>query len=163
MLNIILYIIVVLTANYTAVWFIPFPIFGMVSVGTMLFGATFTLRDRIHKNGINTVYITILITACLMVLESAFLGVSYRIILASFLAIILSETADTQVYQRFISETWYKKVAKSNAVSIPIDSTVFNLVAFYGVFAPLMLVQIIFGEIVTKGIIGGIVALKKSA
>ena len=44
-----IYIVAVLAANYTATWFIPLPIFGMVSVGTLIFGVTFTQRDRVHR------------------------------------------------------------------------------------------------------------------
>jgi hypothetical protein len=46
-----LYIAAVLAANYTATWFIPLPIFGMLSVGTLIFGITFTQRDRVHRYG----------------------------------------------------------------------------------------------------------------
>ena len=46
-----IYILAVLAANYTATWFIPLPIFGMVSVGTLIFGITFTQRDRVHRYG----------------------------------------------------------------------------------------------------------------
>jgi len=37
-----IYIIAVLVANYTATWFIPLPVFGMVSVGTLVFGEIVT-------------------------------------------------------------------------------------------------------------------------
>ena len=47
----------------------------------------------------------------------------------------------------------------SNAVSIPVDSIVFNLVAFAGVFSWHMWVAVVFGEIVTKTVVGGIYAL----
>jgi hypothetical protein len=98
-----------------------------------------------------------------MVVESLFLGVPWRIILASFIAIVLSETADTEVYQRLLGRPWLQRVAGSNAVSIPLDSMIFNAIAFAGVFAPLMLVQIIFGEIVVKTATGGLAALWKSS
>jgi hypothetical protein len=86
-----LYIIAVLVANYTATWFIPLPIFGLVSVGTLVFGVTFTQRDRVHRFGRKRVYLMIFIAAVGMVLESLFLGVDWRIIAASFIAIVLSE------------------------------------------------------------------------
>lgn len=158
-----IYIIAVLLANYTATWFIPIPIFGLVSVGTLIFGVTFTQRDRVHRFGRRAVYTMIFIAAVGMVLELVFLDVPWRIILASFIAIVLSETADTEVYHRLLHLSWFQRVARSNIVSIPLDSLLFNLIAFAGVFAPVKLVAIIFGEIVAKFITGSLAALIRSA
>lgn len=157
--SISIYVIAVLIANYTATWFIPLPIFGMVSVGTLVFGITFTQRDRVHRFGRKPVYLMIFIAAIGMVLESTFLGVEWRIITASFIAIVLSETADTEVYQRLIKKPWMKRVIGSNLISIPLDSILFNIIAFYGVFQAGMLIAIIFGEIVAKFATGFIAAL----
>ena len=154
-----IYIVAVLIANYTATWFIPLPIFGMVSVGTLVFGITFTQRDRVHQYGRKPVYLMILIAAIGMVFESAFLAVEWRIIIASFIAIVLSETADTEVYQKLIKRNWMQRVIGSNLVSIPLDSILFNVIAFYGIFEPGMLIAIIFGEIVAKFTTGFIAAL----
>lgn len=157
-----IYIAAVLIANYTATWFIPLPIFGMVSVGTLVFGITFTQRDRVHRYGRKAVYLMIVIAAVGMVLESLFLGVEWRIIAASFIAIVLSETADTEVYHKLLKRSWMQRVIGSNLVSIPLDSILFNIIAFLGVFQPSMLVAIIFGEIVTKFATGAIAALWRS-
>ena len=154
-----IYILAVLAANYTATWFIPLPVFGMVSVGTLIFGVTFTQRDRVHRFGRRPVYLMIFLAAVGMVLESLFLGVEWRIIAASFIAIVLSETADTEVYHRLLHRSWLQRVTGSNLVSIPLDSLLFNLIAFAGVFAPGMLAAIIFGEIVCKFATGAAVAL----
>jgi uncharacterized PurR-regulated membrane protein YhhQ (DUF165 family) len=154
-----IYIVAVLAANYTATWFIPLPIFGMVSVGTLIFGITFTQRDRVHRYGRKAVYGMIFLAAVGMVLESLFLGVEWRIILASFVAIVLSETADTEVYQKLLHRSWIQRVTGSNLVSIPLDSLLFNLIAFLGVFEPAMLMGIIIGEIVAKFSTGALAAL----
>ncbi len=154
-----IYIFAVLLANYTATWFIPLPIFGMVSVGTLVFGITFTQRDRVHRFGRLRVYQMILIAAVGMVLESIFLGVAWRIIAASFIAIVLSETADTEIYHKLLRLSWMKRVIGSNLISIPLDSVLFNVIAFLGVFEPGMLVAITFGEIVTKFATGSLAAL----
>jgi uncharacterized PurR-regulated membrane protein YhhQ (DUF165 family) len=154
-----LYILAVLLANYTATWFIPFPVFGMVSVGTLVFGFTFTQRDRVHQYGRRAVYLMILAAAVGMVLESLFLGVEWRIITASFIAIVLSETADTEIYQKLLRLSWMKRVIGSNLVSIPLDSILFNVMAFLGVFEPAVLVAIIFGEIVVKFATGALAAV----
>jgi uncharacterized PurR-regulated membrane protein YhhQ (DUF165 family) len=155
----LIYILAVLIANYTATWFIALPIFGLVSVGTLVFGVTFTQRDRVHRFGRKPVYLMILAAAVGMVFESMVLGVSWRIIAASFTAIVLSETADTEVYQRLLKRPWMQRVIGSNLVSIPLDSLLFNLIAFSGVFAPAMLTAIIFGEIVAKFATGALAAL----
>ena len=154
-----IYIIAVLAANYTATWFFPLPIFGMVSVGTLIFGITFTQRDRVHRYGRKAVYAMILLAAVGMVLESLLLEVSWRIIIASFIAIVLSEAADTEIYHQLLHRSWLQRVTGSNLVSIPLDSLLFNLIAFMGVFEPAMLVAIIFGEIVTKFTTGALAAL----
>lgn len=155
----IIYISAVLVANYTAVWFIPFPIFGAVAVGTLIFGATFTARDYVHRLGRQWVYVMIAIAAAASVVLSLSGPVDWRIVAASVLAIGISETMDTEIYQRLIKRHWLVRVAGSNAVSIPIDSLTFNLVAFAGIFTPVMIASIVFGEIVVKTITGAAVAL----
>jgi hypothetical protein len=131
----------------------------MVSVGTLIFGITFTQRDRVHRYGRKAVYAMILLAAVGMVLESLLLEVPWRIILASFIAIVLSEAADTEIYHQLLHRSWLQRVTGSNLVSIPLDSLLFNLIAFMGVFEPAMLVAIIFGEIVTKFTTGALAAL----
>lgn len=162
MISACIYIIAVLVANFTATWFIPLPIFGKVAVGTLVFGITFDQRDRLHHYyGRKAVYLTVGITALLAVLESYFLGVPGRIILASLIAIVIAEAADTEIYQNAIKRPWLERVIRSNAVSIPLDTIIFNCIAFAGVFSRLELVSIIFGETVTKVLVSGIVAFWK--
>ena len=155
----IVYIAAVLIANYTAVWFVPLPVFGLVAVGTLVFGATFTARDYVHRLGRNRVYLMILISALASAGLSLAGQVEWRIVVASVLAIILGETADTEVYQRLIKRQWWVRVLGSNAVSIPLDSLLFNIIAFAGVFPASMLVAIVFGEIVVKFLVGLMVGL----
>ena len=71
--SMLIYIVAVLVANYTATWFIALPVFGMVSVGTLAFGLTFTQRDRVHRFDRKVVYLMIFIAAFGMVIESLFL------------------------------------------------------------------------------------------
>lgn len=59
----IIYLTAVLSANYTAIWFIPLPVFGLVAFGTILFGATFTARDYVHALGRRYVYAMIAVAA----------------------------------------------------------------------------------------------------
>lgn len=159
----ILYTAAVLIANYTAVWFIPLPAFGLVAVGTLVFGATFTARDHVHRLGRPRVYVMITVSALASAALSVTGGVGWRIVLASVVAIVLSETADTEVYQRLLARRWLLRVTGSNVVSIPLDSLLFNAVAFAGVFAVPVLAAIVFGEIVTKFVVGGLLALCRSS
>ena len=154
-----IYLIAVLVANYTATWFIPLPVFGFVAVGTLIFGVTFTQRDRVHRGGRMAVYTMIIVAAAMSVVMAFTLGVPLRIIAASFTAITLAEVADTEIYQLHITKPWLERVARSNAVSIPLDSVLFNAIAFAGVFALPMWIAIVFGEIVVKTLTGVVAAL----
>lgn len=159
LINALIYLLATLGANYTAAWFIPLPVFGQVAFGTFIFGITFTQRDRLHAAGRPWVYGTIAIAAVANVLMSGLLEVPMRIIGASFLAIVLAETADTEIYQRLLPYPWLLRVAGSNAVSVPLDTLLFTLVAFAGVLSRPEIMSLLFGEILLKYLIGGVVAL----
>lgn len=154
-----IYIAAVLVANATAETFIPLPFFGLVSIGTLFFGLTFTQRDRVHRAGRPQVYTMLVVTAVLATLESILLDVPWRIIVASSLAILLAEAADTEVYHRLRSHGWYRRVAGSNAVSIPLDSLIFTVTAFAGVFSAMTIAEIVWGDIVAKAAVGTLAAL----
>lgn len=175
----IIYILAVFLGNLTGTAFIPFPVFGQVAVGTLIFGVTFTQRDRMHRiGGRRFVYKVIALTAVLtlaLLLSATYLwgkpladwfsanGYTWlasstgplaesgpRLFAASFLAIIMAETADTEIYHYLRERSWTVRVLSSNLVSVPMDSILFNVVAFAGIFEPMMLCQIIFGEVVIK-------------
>jgi uncharacterized PurR-regulated membrane protein YhhQ (DUF165 family) len=184
-----IFVLAVMGANLTATLFIPFPVFGQVAVGTIIFGITFTQRDRIHHRGRPFVYATIAVAAAgsLFVLlgtqyvwgaawQNWFLAqgwdwpagaVGYltesgwRVFIASFLAIVIAETVNTEVYQKFIDRSWMGRVARSNGVAIPVDSIIFNLIAFAGVFSLLEWTSIVTGEIVTKFAVGMVYAFMR--
>ncbi len=157
----LIYILATIAANFTATWFIHFPFFGQVSVATFIFGITFTARDRVHsKLGRTNVYYMIAVAALLNLVVTVLGGVEWRIVVASLIAIVLAETADTEIYQHFVSNSWGMRVLKSNSVSIPLDSLLFNIIAFAGVFTNMEVASIIFGEIVFKGIVSAITALR---
>jgi len=157
-----LYISVILTANYTALWFMPLPGFGLVAVGTILFGVTFTARDHVHGLGRAKVY-TMIFVAALSSAVLVWIGATpYRIIIASITAIIISEGADTEIYQKLVSKPWIVRVTGSNLFSVPLDTILFNLLSFFRVFPVNVLVSIIIGEIIVKYIIGLLVAVLKT-
>ncbi len=153
------YITVVLMANYTALWFWPLPFFGLISTGTILFGATFTARDHAHSLGRPRVYIMIAIAGLSSVVLVMFGATPYRIIIASVTAIVLSEAADTEIYQKLLSKPWLVRVAGSNLISVPMDTTLFNLMSFAGVFPWPVIGSIVVGEVIAKYIIGIVTAL----
>lgn len=159
MLSIVLYILATLSANLLATTFVTLPGGAMVALGTLTFGATFTLRDRVHRRGRRTVYMMIAMAAVANVIMAALIGIPWRIIGASFLAIVLAESADTEVYERLRQRSWLVRVAGSNAVSVPLDTILFTCLAFAGVFPAPVLFAIIVGDMIVKFLVGGIVAL----
>ena len=154
MIYVLLYIVCVVAANYTATWFLPVSAFGFISVGTLIFGATFTLRDYAHAMGRRVVYVMILSAIALSTLLSVYYAVEWRVIAASAIAIGLSEAVDTEVYQSLKQKSWIIRVSSSNAISIPLDTLAFNFLAFWGVFDTSFFVMILAGEILVKYIIG---------
>ena len=157
-----IYVFCTLVANFLYDTFIELPFYGMLSVGTIPFAVTFTQRDRVHRYGRKTVYIMIAVAAVANVIMSYALDVPLRFIVASFLAIVLAETADTEVYQRFIERRWLLRVAASNAISIPLDSTVFTVIAFAGTFTIATMTEIIAADILAKLVIGFMAAVRIS-
>lgn len=155
-----IYIFCTLIANFFFDTFIDLPIYGKLSVGTIFFAVTFTQRDRIHRYGRRAVYSMIAVAAAANVLMSLTLNVPLRFIFASFLAIVIAETADTEVYQRFIKRQWLTRVAASNIVSIPLDSTVFTVIAFAGTFTIATMAEIIAADILAKLVIGFMAAVR---
>jgi len=148
------YIVAIMVANYTATWFIPLPVFGLLSVGTLIFGITFTARDFVHKMGRRYIYGMIGVAAVLTSIMAVLTDTPYRIVVASFITVIIAETADTEVYQRFIHQPWLVRVSASNAVSVPIDSILFSTIAFLGVMSAIDIVAIIWADIVWKSASG---------
>ncbi|QLG09944.1 VUT family protein [Deinococcus sp. D7000] len=161
LLLIALYALSILAANITLNKFIPLPVYGLLSVGTIFFAAVFTLRDRIHRaGGLKAVYIAIACALLINTLAALLTGTEWRFIGASFLAILAGELADTAVYQRLIHRSWWTRVLASNAVSVPLDSVLFNLLAFWGLMAGGEIAQIIFADILAKYLIAAVFAIR---
>jgi len=183
-----IYVFAVLVANLTATLFLPFEVAPgsgiLVSVGTLVFGITFTQRDRMHSRGRRFVYTVITLSAFLNLAMLASFRYFWggwvlevtrqlewewvyqaaamlrdnggRVFLASFLAILLAEAADTEVFAYYRGKSWLGRVFRSNLVSVPVDSILFNLMAFAGspFFPAPVLIRIIFGEIAAKFLVG---------
>jgi uncharacterized PurR-regulated membrane protein YhhQ (DUF165 family) len=146
------YVVATVLANYTFDSFIPLGGFFLVNVGTFFFGLTFTQRDRVHRFGRRRVYLMIAAAAVANVLMSLHLGTPLRYVFVGFLAIVLSETADTEVYARLLHRRWFTRVASSNAISAPLDTMIFTVLAFAGEeFATAgWMVQVIVTDVLVK-------------
>jgi len=128
-----LYVASVYMANRTMNDFMDLGWFGMLSVGTLYFGAVFTLRDKFHTYGLRVVFVAIALALLVNVVMAYQYDTPIRIIVASFTGILISELADTGIYQQFKAKSWLTRAMTSNAVSIPLDSFFFSFMAFYGV------------------------------
>jgi len=85
-------------------------------------------------------------------------GLQIRIVIGSIIAQIVSELIDTKVYQIWTSgfgrnKPQWMRVVTSNAVSIPIDSILFVLIAFSGVVPMYVIGQMFITNIVVKAIV----------
>ena len=128
-----------------------------VDGGTLVYPFTFTLRDMVHKaGGIATARALIFTAAIINVLMALlFLVVSalppdmtvglqaefaavlapvWRIVAASIVAEVIAELIDGEVYQawvkRFADRWQWMRVLSSNAISVPLDSVLFAVLAF---------------------------------
>jgi len=128
-----------------------------VDMGTFVYPLTFTLRDLVHKVlGRSNARVLIVTAAVINLLMAGYLqwvarvpseaswglGAEFaavmtpigRIVLASIVAEVLSELADTEVYHWFVTRVTtgrqWARVLISNSVSVPIDSLLFAVLAF---------------------------------
>ena len=165
-----LYTLAVAVSNLLIPIFIDLGPFGMLSAGTLTFGATFTLRDMAHQSsdraglGRTPVLAMIGVAAVANVMVAAVLGIPGRFLLASFGAILLSELIDTEIYHSLRSRSWLVRVLSSNAVSVPLDSITFTVVAFAGEvgYDLATMAQIVEADLLFKFGIGALLALAKT-
>ncbi len=128
-----------------------------VDMGTFIYPITFTLRDVVHKAiGKKNAQMLILVAGGINLFMAAYLAFAasvksdlswglgaefaavlspvWRIVIASIIAEVVSELADTQMYHWFVTKVTDKfqwlRVLVSNSVSIPIDNAIFTLGAF---------------------------------
>ncbi len=147
-----LYVASILLANLTLDKFIElpalgdFPAFGMLSVGTLFFALVFTLRDKLHQFGLPTVFLAIGLALVVNAGAAIWLDTPFRFIAASFIAIAASELADTGALT-------------SNAISVPLDTILFTLLAFYGVMSSQEMLEIIYADLVFKTLIAAALAV----
>jgi uncharacterized integral membrane protein (TIGR00697 family) len=154
-------------------------IFGMsVDAGTLIYPLTFTIRDLVHKVAGRRAARIIILAAAVINLGmaglfwivsqlpydpsagpqpdwNAVLAPVWRIVIASILAEIFSELADTEIYHlwvtRITSSYQWLRVLVSNAVSVPLDSLIFVWAAFGGVLPTPVVWEIFGANILLKG------------
>ena len=154
---------------------------GLVfDAGTLVYPVTFTLRDLVHRSlGMSAARVLIVTAAALNLLMAglfwlvgqlpadvstgdprafaALLSPVWRIVLASIVAEVLSEFLDTEVYHRWVlrigTRHAWSRVVVSNAISIPVDSVLFVLLAFAGRFDAPVIVAIITSNILLKYVV----------
>jgi hypothetical protein len=162
LINAAIYILATLGANYTATWFIPFPVFGQVAVGTFIFGLTFTQRDRLHAGGRGWVYGTIAVAAPGQCAHECAAGCART----HHWGQLFGHYAGGDGGYRGVSAAaalppgWCGWRA-ATPFPCPLDTVLFSLVAFAGVLPPWEIASLVFGEIITKYAIGAIAALWK--
>jgi hypothetical protein len=128
-----------------------------VDMGTFIYPITFTLRDIVHKTLGRSAARTLIVTCAGINLfmaaylqwtasvrsdpawglgraYSALLGPIWRIVIASIVAMVVSELVDTEVYHWFVTRITTRmqwlRVLVSNAVSVPVDNLIFAVGAF---------------------------------
>jgi uncharacterized PurR-regulated membrane protein YhhQ (DUF165 family) len=166
----IAYVAVVAVSNLLVDKFIDLGAFGLLSAGTITFGITFTIRDLAHQASVRAglgrrqVFLMIGIAAVVNVFVAMATDTPARFLVASFLAILISEGIDTEIYHRLRSRSWLVRVLSSNAVSVPLDSAIFTIVAFLGVagYDAITMVQIVQADLIFKFLVGTVLALIKT-
>jgi uncharacterized integral membrane protein (TIGR00697 family) len=151
-----------------------------VDGGTLVYPFTFTLRDMVHKVAGIGVARTLIVTAAIVNLMMAivFLVVGqlpadmqvgpqlefiavlspvWRIVAASIIAEVIAELIDGETYQawvnRFGQKMQWTRVLSSNAISVPLDSIIFSLIAFGGVLPWPVVWSIAFSNIIIKSLV----------
>lgn len=125
-MRILLYLLVMVTANVVTAIFQPISIWWfIVPAGTWLVGLNFILRDWVQmKYGRGKTYGAIGIGVIVSLLLSLCFGDMLPITIAGTVAFLVSETIDTEIFTR-IKTTLPKRIALSGIVGGLFDSAIF--------------------------------------
>ena len=151
-----------------------------VDAGTFIYPITFTLRDLVHKRlGVRAARLTILLAGGINLFMAGFfafcaglpsdpswglglefariLGPVWRIVLASIVAELASELADTEIYHLWVTRVTRRfqwlRVLSSNAVSVPLDTLIFCWGAFGGLLPADTVWSIVVANLLLKGLV----------
>lgn len=149
-----------------------------IDAGTFVYPFTFTLRDLVHKllgrAAARTVIVAAAVINMLMAGLFAFaawlpadptwafqrefaavLAPVWRIVVASIVAELVSELADTEIYALWVTRVTVRyqwaRVLFSNTVSVPLDSLLFAWGAFGGFLPPATVWSIFISNLIVKG------------
>lgn len=146
----IFYIVLVILANITANILIELP-YITFALGTLFFGFIFTLRDLLHKYvGKRGIIKIIIFGTAVNAVAVAFSAFDIRVLLASVIAFFISEVIDTEIYQKLLLQPWRTRALFSNFISIPIDTVLFTIIAFAGVWSTSTIFFVVVGDIIIK-------------
>jgi len=147
--------------------------------GILLIPFSFTIRDLIHKLvGFESVkkivwataIVNLAVAALMILLDAmpsviegqneawhALMGASWRVIIASFLAQLISDLSNTYVYERIYQKfgkkhIWLRTII-SNLPATLLDSAVFSYVAFLGVLPEDVILWSVISSFVVKYVI----------
>lgn len=157
-------------------------IFGLsLAGGILLIPFSFTIRDLIHKlvgyKSVKkivwaTALVNLAVAALMIVLDMlpsvipgqdeawhALMGASWRVIIASFLAQLISDLSNTYVYEWIKNKLgdkhiWLRTLA-SNLPATILDSAVFSYVAFLGVLPN----EVIFWSVISSFIVKYVISI----
>jgi uncharacterized integral membrane protein (TIGR00697 family) len=151
-----------------------------IDAGTFIYPFTFTLRDLVHKQLGRAAARTVIVAAGVINLImaglfafaawlppdptwplqrefAAVLTPVWRIVVASILAELASQFADTEVYHLWVSRITrryqWARVLTSNAVSVPLDSLLFCWGAFGGALPAATVWSIFWANVLVKGVV----------
>lgn len=173
----VLYVVAQIFADITSLRILA--IAGLsIDGGTLIYPFTFTLRDVVHKlAGAAMARLVIFMAAGINVLMAllfwlvaalpadlsvgtqaefgAVLAPVLRIVIASIIAEVVANLLDTEAYRlwvnRFADRHQWGRVLASNAVSVPVDSAIFVLIAFAGVLPGAVVWSIFVSNMLVKG------------
>lgn len=145
--------------------------------GTLVYPLTFTLRDLVHKTaGLQAARLLIVAAAVINVVMALYfqivaglpgdpavgeqlafaevLAPVWRIVLASIAAEVVAEWIDGDIYhavrKRLGNRRQWLRVLSSNAVSVPLDSAIFCVIAFAGDLPPEVVFSIFVSNMLVK-------------
>jgi len=149
-----------------------------IDAGTFIYPFTFTLRDLVHKLLGRAAARAVIVAAGVINLAmaglfafaawlppdptwslqrefAAVLAPVWRIVVASIVAEIASEFADTEMYHAWVTRVTrryqWARVLVSNAVSVPLDSLIFCWGAFGGQLPVATVWSIFWANVLVKG------------
>ena len=175
----VLYVAVQMLADISGLRILSIAGFSIAG-GTLIYPITFTLRDMVHKVSNASIARLLIFSsgAINLFMAGFFLLVAKlppdlavgeqnefglvlanvgRISVASIVAEIIAELIDTEVYEiwvkRFGQRWQWGRVLASNAISVPVDTALFTVMAFAGILPTDVMVGLFVSNMLMKTVI----------